>query len=115
DAFRHVAAIDADDANTWYFLGAGCSQNKQFPEAMEAFQHALKLDPHHASAEFGLARAYQQSGDATHAREHLVKFQHITQSKLGSAMGLAYGDQGKYSLAEESPAAMEKALPEIPV
>jgi len=115
DAFRHVVAIDADDANTWYFLGAVYSQNKQFPEAMEAFQHALKLDPHHASAEFGLARAYQQSGDATHAREHLVKFQHITQSKLGSAMGLAYGDQGKYSLAEESPAAIEKALPETSV
>jgi tetratricopeptide (TPR) repeat protein len=115
DAFRHVVALDAGDANTWYFLGAVYSQNKQFPEAMDAFQHALKLDPHHASAEFGLARAYQQSGDAAHAREHLVKFQHITQSKLGSAMGLAYGDQGKYSLAEESPAAMEKALPEIPV
>jgi tetratricopeptide (TPR) repeat protein len=115
DAFRHVVAIDADDANTWYFLGAVYSQNKQFPEAMEAFQRALKLDPHHASAEFGLARAYQQSGDATHAREHLVKFQHITQSKLGAAMGLAYGDQGKYSLAEESPAAVDKALPEIPV
>lgn len=115
DAFRHVVAIDADDANTWYFLGAVYSQNKQFSEAMEAFEHALKLDPHHASAEFGLARAYQQSGDATHAREHLVKFQHITQAKLGSAMGLAYGDQGKYSLAEESPAAVEKALQEIPV
>lgn len=115
DAFRHVVALDADDANTWYFLGAVYSQNKQFPEAMDAFQHALKLDPHHASAEFGLARAYQQSGDATKAREHLVKFQHITQSKLGSAMGLAYGDQGKYSLTEESPVAIEKALPEIPV
>ena len=115
DAFRHVVAVDADDANTWYFLGAVYSQNKQFSEAMDAFQHALKLDPHHASAEFGLARAYQQSGDATHAREHLVKFQHITQAKLGSAMGLAYGDQGKYSLAEESPAAVEKALPQIPV
>ncbi len=115
DAFKHVVAIDADDANTWYFLGAVYSQNKQFPEAMDAFQRALKLDSHHASAEFGLARAYQQSGDATKAREHLVKFQHITQSKLGAAMGLAYGDQGKYSLAEESPVAIEKALPEIPV
>jgi tetratricopeptide (TPR) repeat protein len=113
DAFRHAIAIDANDANTWYFLGAVYAQNKQFPEAIDAFQHALKLDPHHASSEFGLARAYQQSGDTVHAREHLVTFQHITQNKLGSAMGLAYGDQGKYSLAEESPAAMENALPEI--
>jgi tetratricopeptide (TPR) repeat protein len=115
DAFKHVVAVDSGDANTWYFLGAVYAQNKQFTEAIDAFQHALKIDPHHASAEFGLARAYQQSGDPARAREHLVTFQHITQSKLGAAMGLAYGDQGKYSLAEESPSAMEKALPEIPV
>jgi tetratricopeptide (TPR) repeat protein len=115
NAFRHVIAIDPNDANTWYFLGAVYALNKQFPEAIDAFQHALKIDPHHASAEFGIARAYQQSGDTAQAREHLVKFGHITQSKLGAAMGLAYGDQGKYSLAEESPVAMEKALPEIPV
>ena len=69
----------------------------------------------HASAEFGIARSYQQSGDAAQAREHLVRFQHITQNKLGSPIGLAYGDQGKYSLVEESPSAMEKALPQIPV
>lgn len=115
DAFKHVTAIDPNDANTWYFLGASYAQLKQFPEAIDAFEHALKLDPLHASAEFGISRAYQQSGDTSHAREHLVKFQHITQNKLGAAMGLAYGDQGKYSLAEESPAAMGKALLELPV
>src|SRR6266404_5723567 len=69
----------------------------------------------HASAEFGIARAYQQSGDAAQAREHLVRFQHITQSKLGSPIGLAYGDQGKYSLVEEAVGATEKALPSISV
>src|SRR5262249_2490409 len=64
---------------------------------------------------FGLSRAYQQSGDSPHAREHLARFQYITQNKLGSAMGLAYGEQGKYSLAEESPAVAQKVPPEIPV
>ena len=73
------------------------------------------MNPLHASAEFGIARAYQQSGDAAQAREHLVRFQHITQSKLGSPIGLAYGDQGKYSLVEEAVGAAEKALPAIPV
>ncbi len=115
DAFRRVTEIDPNDADTWYFLGASYAQSKQYPEAIDAFQHALKLNPLHASAEFGLSRAYQQSADLTHAREHLVRFQYITQNKLGSPISLAYGEQGKYSLAEESPEIIEKVPPQIPV
>ncbi len=115
DAFRRVTEIDPNDADSWYFLGAASAQLKQYPQAIEAFQHALKVNPLHASAEFGIARAYQQSGDAAQAREHLARFQHITQNKLGSPIGLAYGDQGKYSLVEEAVGAAEKALPPIPV
>jgi tetratricopeptide (TPR) repeat protein len=115
DAFRRVTEIDPNDADTWYFLGASCAQNKQFTEAIAAFEHALKVNPLHASAEFGLSRAYQQSADLTHAREHLTRFQYITQNKLGSPISLAYGEQGKYSLAEESPAAPVKVPPAIEV
>ena len=115
DAFRRVIELDDSDADTWYFLGTVYSQLKQFPQAIDAFEHALKLNPLHASAQFGLARAYQQSGDSAHAREHMVRFQYITQNKLGAAMSLAYGEQGKYSLAEESPAATVKVPPQIPV
>jgi tetratricopeptide (TPR) repeat protein len=115
DAFLRVIEIDPSDADTWYFLGAAYAQLKQYQQAIDAFQHALKLNPLHASAEFGISRAYQQSGDAAQARENLQKFQHITQAKLGSPIGLAYGDQGKYSLVEESPAATLKVPPQIPV
>jgi tetratricopeptide (TPR) repeat protein len=114
-AFQRVTTIDANDADAWYFLGASYSENKRYPEAMDAFQHALKLNPQHASAEFGLSRAYQQSGDLNHAREHLVRFQYITQNKLGVPITLAYGEQGKYSLAEESPLAPEKVPQQIKV
>jgi len=113
--FRHVIEIDDSDADTWYFLGTVYSQLRQFPQAIDAFEHALKLNPLHASAQFGLSRAYQQSGDTPHAREHLARFQYITQNKLGAAMSLAYGEQGKYSLAEESQAATVKVPPQIPV
>ena len=115
DAFHRVTETDPNDADTWYFLGASYAQSKQYPEAVDAFQHALKLNPLHASAEFGLSRAYQQSADLTHAREHLVRFQYITQNKLGSPISLAYGEQGKYSLAEESPETVQRVPPEIPV
>ena len=115
EAFKHVTEIDPNDADTWYFLGSSCAQAKQLPEAIEAFNHALKLDPLHASATFGLARAFQQSGQADQAREHLKKFQYITQHKLGAPISLAYGEQGKYSRAEESPLAPQKVPPQIPV
>jgi tetratricopeptide (TPR) repeat protein len=115
DAFRHVTEIDATDADTWYFLGSAYVQAKQFPQAIDAFQHALQLNPVHASAEFGLSRAYQQSTEIDHAREHLKKFQYITQNKIGAPMSLAYGEQGKYSRAVESPSAVLKAPAQIKV
>jgi tetratricopeptide (TPR) repeat protein len=113
--FKRVIEIDDNDADAWYFLGTVHSQLKQFPQAIDAFEHALKLNPLHASAQFGLSRAYQQSGDTAHAREHLTRFQYVTQHKLGSAMSLAYGEQGKYSLAEESAAVVQKVPGQIPV
>jgi tetratricopeptide (TPR) repeat protein len=115
DAFHHVVEIDPNDADTWYFLGTAYVQAKQFSQAIDAFQHALQLNPLHASAEFGLSRAYQQSADTDHAREHLKKFQYITQNKIGAPMSLAYGEQGKYSRAVESPSAVLKAPPQIKV
>ncbi|MBV9341019.1 MAG: VCBS repeat-containing protein [Acidobacteria bacterium] len=113
--FRRVTEIDDTDADTWYFLGSVYSQLKQFPEAIDAFEHALRLNRLHASAQFGLSRAFQQSGDSAHAREHLARFQYVTQHKLGSAMSLAYGEQGKYSLAEESSAAAGRVPAQIAV
>ncbi len=113
-AFHNVPDFDKD-ADTWYFLGSVYIQARTFERAINAFSWALKLDPFHASAEFGLSRAYQQSGDLTHAREHLARFQYITQKKLGTPISLAYGEQGKYSLAEESPEAPAKVPPQIPV
>jgi tetratricopeptide (TPR) repeat protein len=113
--FRRVTEIDPNDADTWYFLGSAHAQLKQFPEAIAAFEHTLKLDPLHASAQFGLARAYQQSGESDPARQAMKKFQYITQNKLGSPISLIYGEQGKYSRAEESPAVVAKVLPQIAV
>ncbi len=114
-AFRRVAEIDPDDADTWYFVGSTYAQLKQFPEAIAAFERALKIDPLHASAQFGLARAYQQSGQTDPAHEAMKRFQYVTQKKLGSPISLSYGEQGKYSRAEESPMAVQKVPAQIAV
>src|SRR3984885_3621115 len=113
--FRRVTEIDANDADNWYFLGSTYAQLKKFPEAIAAFEHALKIDPLHALAQLGLARAYQQSGNADSAREAMKRFQYVSQNKLGIPISLIYGEQGKYSRAEESPLAVQKVPAEIGV
>src|SRR5579863_2367451 len=113
--FKRVTGIDPNDADTWYMLGSAYVQARQFAPAIEAFQRALQVNPLHATAEFGLSRASQQSGDVEHARDYLKKFQYITQNKLGAPLSLAYGEQGQYSRAVESPLAVLKPPPQIKV
>ncbi|MFB3126469.1 MAG: tetratricopeptide repeat protein, partial [Candidatus Acidiferrales bacterium] len=101
EAFQRVAQLDARDADTQYFLGLLRSQLQRYEPAIAAFQAALALNPFHVSAEFGLARAYQRLGDSAQARQHLARFQHLTQENLGAPMSLIYGEQGQHSRAEQ--------------
>ncbi|HEV2021054.1 MAG TPA: FG-GAP-like repeat-containing protein [Terriglobales bacterium] len=101
DAFRKVAALDPVDPDTHYFLATLYLQQKQHAQAVTEFERTLELAPFHVSAEFGLARAYQRLGEGEKSRQHLARFEKLTQEKLGAPMSLIYGEQGKYSLAEE--------------
>jgi len=114
DAFTHVTKL-ANEADPWYFVGYLNSQLQRYDQAIAAFQKALELFPYHASAEFGLARALQRSGNADGAREHLAKFQKITAEHLGTPFGAGYGDQGRFSLAELPRSSAQNAPPAIPV
>src|SRR5580692_9031366 len=98
-AFQHVTEL-TPEADGFYFVGYLQSQAQRYDDAITAFQRALAAYPFHASAEFGLARAYQRKGDAAAAREHLARFQKITTEHLGTPFGAGYGDQGRFSLAE---------------
>jgi Flp pilus assembly protein TadD len=113
-AFRHVTEL-TPEADGYYFVGYLEAQLQRYDNAIAAFQKALAAYPYHASAEFGLARAYQRKGDASSAREHLARFQKITTEHLGSPFGAGYGDQGRYSLAELARSAATAAPPAIAV
>ena len=92
--------IDPNDADTLYFLGQLHSQAGRYDQAIAMFVKCLALDSRHVSAEFGLARAYQLSGNAAAAAQHLARFDELSQSKLGKPIGSVYGEQGPYSTAE---------------
>jgi tetratricopeptide (TPR) repeat protein len=113
-AFTHVTQI-ANEADPWYFVGYLDSQLQRYDQAIAAFQKALAIFPFHASAEFGLARAYQRSGNAEAAKEHLAKFQKMTAEHLATPFGAGYGDQGRFSLAELPRSSAQNAPPAIAV
>ena len=71
----------------------------------------MKLDPFHASAELGLAEVAQHADNIDSAMAHLNRFRTITSEDLGRPIGDAYGEQGKYSRAQELPRDTEQGLP----
>ncbi|HME32644.1 MAG TPA: FG-GAP-like repeat-containing protein, partial [Terriglobales bacterium] len=115
DAFQRVLKIDRNDPDTHYFLGTMYSQQQQYDKAIAEFEAALRLQPLYASAQFGLARAFQRSGNADAAREHLQTFEHLTKTNLSAPITLSYGEQGRYSAAQEVITQEPKVGPMIPV
>jgi tetratricopeptide (TPR) repeat protein len=115
DDLQHVAKIDPTDPDTHYFMGSFYLSLSDYAHAKEEYENALKLNPIHASAQFGLARALQRSGDVEASREHLKRFQELTQNKISSPLSAAYGEQGRYATVADmiAPAVTPGAM--IPV
>ena len=96
-SFQEAVRLDPRDVDSYYFEGVCYAEMKQFDQSIAVFRRALEINPLHASAEFALARALQRSGNTQDAREHFRRFQHLTSTKVSAAIGLAYGEQGRYS------------------
>jgi tetratricopeptide (TPR) repeat protein len=96
-SFQEAVKLDSRDVDSYYFVGVCYAEQKEYEKAIATFKQALAINPLHASAEFALARALQRSGNTQDAREHFKTFQHLTSTKISSAIGLAYGEQGHYS------------------
>jgi tetratricopeptide (TPR) repeat protein len=114
-SFQQAVKFDPRDADSYYFEGVCYQDLKDFDQAIANFQKALEIAPLHASAEFAMARALQRTGRTAEAKEHFKRFQHLTSTKIGAPIGLAYGEQGHYSTVTpvEEPEAGRK--PMIPV
>ncbi len=115
EAFERVTNIAPNEPDAYYNIGYLKTQLQKYDEAIAAYKKAIEMFPYHASAEFGIARAYQRAGDGNAAREHLQKFQRMQANKTGTVFGAAYGDQGRFSAAEYAANAMPTAPAAIPV
>ena len=112
---QHVVKIDPSDADAHYFMGSFYLSLNDYPHAKEEYENALRLNPVHASAQFGLARALQRSGGIDASREHLKRFQELTQNKISSPLSAAYGEQGHYATVADMLAPPVTAGPMIPI
>jgi tetratricopeptide (TPR) repeat protein len=112
---QHVVKIDPNDADAHYFMGSFYLSLNDYAHAKEEYEAALKLNPIHASAQFGLARALQRMGNVDASREHLKRFQELTQNKISSPLSAAYGEQGHYATVQDMLAAPVTPGAMIPV
>lgn len=113
-SFQEAVKLDPQDVDSYYFEAVCYSELKQFDQAIATLEKALALNPLHASAEFALARALQRTGRTQEAKEHFKRFQHLTSTKVSAAIGLAYGEQGRYSTVmpiEEPETAQRPMIP----
>jgi tetratricopeptide (TPR) repeat protein len=114
-SFQEAVKLDPQDVDSYYFEGVCYSEMKQFDQAIAILEKALEVNSLHASAEFALARALQRAGRTQEAKDHFKRFQHLTSAKISAAIGLAYGEQGRYSTVTpiEEPENAQRAM--IPV
>ncbi len=114
-SFQQAVKLDPRDADSYYFEGVCYQEMKDFDKALAVLQQALDENPLEASAEFAMARALQRSGRKAESADHFKRFQHLTSTKIGAPIGLAYGEQGHYSTVTpvEEPEGANKAM--IPV
>ncbi len=113
--FEKVAALDPDDPDTQYFLGYLAEQAHDYEEAATAYENAISLDPSNAAAEYGLSQTEEHRGDAEGAKAHLARFQHLSDSRFAKPLRFVYGEEGKYSLAQEMEIPPRTAPAVIPV
>ncbi len=114
-AFQHVVALDPQNADSHYYIGTIDLGLKDYDHAAQEFETALTVNPLHASAQYGLARALQRSGRTDEARTHAQRFQQITQDKIGTIFSDNYGEQGTYATAQDMHAPPASVAAMIPV
>ena len=113
--FEKVAALDPDDPDTQYFLGSLAEQSQRYEDAAGYFQRAVSFDPSNVSAGYALADAEQRLGALTDAQMAAARADQFSTSRFVRPIRFDYGEQGKYSHAEEMNPPPQNAPSAIPV
>ncbi len=82
EALRRSISRYSKDPLPWLFLGRCETELGQFPEAIEAFESAIRLQPDLRLAYYHLARLHAQHGDKVRAEQLFEKVAGIRQQEI---------------------------------
>ncbi|CCW71957.1 unnamed protein product [Phytomonas sp. Hart1] len=71
--FHRTVELRPNDAKVWNKLGATLANGSHSEQALEAYQHALDVDPGYVRAMFNMAVAYNNVGKYLLAAKHVVR------------------------------------------
>ena len=105
-------AGDGRDPDIHYHVGSLYLTAREFDKAIQELETVLKLDPNFLSAYYSLGRAWISKGDQEKGRQLIEKHRALQAGSAATpAVGLRYGEQGRYSYAMEDSGAAGPLAP----
>ena len=119
EMYVQIVAMDPDDAEAWEDLGFWRSLQEQKDVAIDAYSHALTLDPQRTTASFGLAETYLEAeryDDALPIYQNLVDSTVQVDDQAAAYAGLAetYNALARYDDAIQTAQALLKRSEDDP-
>ncbi|HEY3176541.1 MAG TPA: FG-GAP-like repeat-containing protein [Candidatus Polarisedimenticolia bacterium] len=94
--------LDSRDADIHYHVGSLYMTSREYDKAIAEFDAVLKIDPNFLSAYYSLGRAWMVKGEVEKGKKFIEKHRELQAGASATpAVGLRYGEQGKYSFAME--------------
>jgi tetratricopeptide (TPR) repeat protein len=95
--------LDPHLGSAYLRLGILYSEQKQFPQAISAYQKAIQVTSFPDEAHYRLAQIYRQTGEAEKARGEIEAFNRVSQQKTDAAERERHGiQQFVYPLKDQS-------------
>ncbi len=76
-AFKHLASLRADDADTYIYYAAAAMDCERLDEAKDALSTAIKLEPENARAYRYAAKLYEKLGESDRAKKFRSKYEQL--------------------------------------
>jgi Flp pilus assembly protein TadD len=83
-----AAAVDPGDLETNLVYGMLANRAGRYDQAIRYLTKAIELSPGSMKAQYQLAIAYQRSGDAERAREHLEIYNKLIREEKARTIGV---------------------------
>jgi len=78
---KRAVTLDPNYADAFFQLGVLYADERKYPEAIEQYEQALKINPNAVNTHYRLGQALARHGDQTRAQEEFAVFERLRQSE----------------------------------